>query len=400
MNTTNPTNLPPLHSSSGAIRPATNLSARTADAAAKQAGASTRQCAEEALREQTGLLQSILDSMGEGVAVANAQGLLTRFNPAARRLLGIDTVGILPEQWSAEFGLYLPDMVTPVPVNDYPLVRAVRGETVTEALLYLRNPIYPQGCWLRVTATPLVDASGAPTGGVAVFRDVTQQQQAQKALREERQYLEHLLHGHERDRKLTAFEIHDGIVQDIAGSLMRLEVLLDENPELSDKSRRDFAETLVLLRKAIEEGRRLIGGLRPPVIDELGIVASIQYLIGERKGPEGLQFEFVHDGDLDRLNPLTEATLFRIAQEAITNIRNHGQAERARVTLSQTEGWIHLEVQDWGQGFNPDSVIENRFGIRGIRERARMLGGKARIESAPGKGTRIAVDLPLSYNLP
>src|SRR5262249_41576398 len=150
-----------------------------------QQTAMSRPCAEEALREQSALLQSILDSIGEGVAVANAQGLLTRFNPAARRLLGIDTVGILPELWSAEFGLFLPDKVTPVPVNDYPLVRAVRGETVTDALLYLRNEVHSQGCWLSVTATPLLDASGIPTGGVAVFRDVTQQREAQDALREE-----------------------------------------------------------------------------------------------------------------------------------------------------------------------------------------------------------------------
>jgi signal transduction histidine kinase len=401
---TNQTNLPPMHSSPSTTQPLTSANASGLDVPLQPKSLTSQKCAEEALHEQTALLQSILDSIGEGVAVADAQGRLIRCNPAARRLLGMEIVDvpvdIPPEQWFATFGLFLPDAVTPVPVNEYPLIRAVRGETVTEALLFVRNAVRSEGCWLSVTATPLVDASGTPTGGVAVFRDVTQQREAQQALCEEQRYLEHLLHAHERDRKLTAFEIHDGIVQDIAGSLMRLEVLRDDHPELSGKSRGDLVETLALLRKAIEEGRRLIGGLRPPVIDELGVVAAVQYLIGERKDPEGLEIEFVHDGDLDRLNPLMEATLFRIAQEAITNIRNHSQAEKARVSLSQTEGRIQLQVQDWGRGFNPDSVVENRFGLRGIRERARLLGGKARIESAPGKGTRIAVDLPLSYNLP
>ncbi len=145
----------------------------------------------------------------------------------------------------------------------------------------------------------------------------------------------------------------------------------------------------------MDEARRLIGGLRPPILDESGIVAAIEYLCSERRQSGQSQIEFVVRVQFHRLAAPLEVALFRIVQECLTNACRHSQSPKIRVELSQLENRVRLTVQDWGVGFDPQEVKGERFGLRGIRERVRLLGGAADINSSPGKGTIITVELPL-----
>jgi PAS domain S-box-containing protein len=129
---------------------------------------------EGALGEQTRILKSVLDSMGDGVVVADENGRFLVFNPAAEQILRIGATDTSPEQWSERYGLYLPDTVTPYPPADLPLARAIRGESVEGAEVFVRHAQAPEGIWLRVNARPLRDERGALRGGVAVFDDVSQ----------------------------------------------------------------------------------------------------------------------------------------------------------------------------------------------------------------------------------
>ena len=97
----------------------------------------------------------------------------------------------------------------------------------------------------------------------------------------------------------------------------------------------------------------------------------------------------------DRLEPLLEATVYRIVREAVTNLNRHSQSDRSEIRLTQVGDRLQIEIEDWGIGFDPAGVGKDRFGLQGIRERARLLGGRAVISSAPGKGTRVFVDLPV-----
>src|SRR5262249_30318251 len=146
--------------------------------------AATSPSAEGALREQTGLLRSILDSMGEGLVVADENGRFLLFNATAERILGLGLAEVSPLDWTAHYGIYLPDTVTPHPPEDLPLARAIRGEEVEEAELFVRNPARPQGLWLSVNASPLRDGRGALKGGVVVFRDITAHKRAEEQLRQ------------------------------------------------------------------------------------------------------------------------------------------------------------------------------------------------------------------------
>jgi PAS domain S-box-containing protein len=121
------------------------------------------------------ILASIVASMGEGVVVADERGHFVLFNPAAERILGMELADVAPSQWSRFFKLYLPDGVTPYPAEELPLARALRGEAVEHEELIIHRQSPPGAvCWLRVTASPVLDEKGALRGGVAVFTDITE----------------------------------------------------------------------------------------------------------------------------------------------------------------------------------------------------------------------------------
>jgi signal transduction histidine kinase len=136
------------------------------------------------------------------------------------------------------------------------------------------------------------------------------------------------------------------------------------------------------------------------ILDESGIAAAIDYLVCENTQRGGPRIEFRDNLGDDRFAPSLEVAVFRIVQEALTNARRHGRCDRVRIDLSRLDGTIRVEVRDWGVGFDPATVTENQFGLEGIRERARLLGGRANIDAAPGKGTCVMVELPIVKELP
>ncbi len=150
-----------------------------------------------------------------------------------------------------------------------------------------------------------------------------------------------------------------------------------------------------LISQSVDETRRLISGLRPLILDEYGIVEAIDYLVCENREHSGMQIDFHHDVRFKRLVPPLESAAFRIVQEAIANACRHSRSPGVSVELVQRGDRLHIEVRDQGVGFDPNVVEETRFGLRSIRERARLLGGRAEIQSAPGSGTSISVELPV-----
>ena len=158
---------------------------------------------------------------------------------------------------------------------------------------------------------------------------------------------------------------------------------------------KSFEVAMSLLRQGHFEARRLIAGVRPPVLDEAGVVEAVAHLINEQNRENGPQIEFISKVKFSRLVPILENSIYRICQEGLSNACKHSQSENVRIKLSQIEDRIRIEIRDWGIGFDPRHVKDNSFGLIGIRERVRLLGGKHRIQSNPAKGTRIVVELPI-----
>lgn len=233
---------------------------------------------------------------------------------------------------------------------------------------------------------------------VVTAMDARQLHDSERALRAERHALQQMLRTQEKERQLVSYEIHDGLAQYQAGAIMQLEACLHglemrQDAQL-DSVVRSCAEGLRLMRAAAAEARRLINGLRPPMLDELGIEEAVESLVERMRGVVPA-IEFVRPHPLPRLDPDVETAVFRIIQESLSNIRKHAAARTVRVVAEKRgAGDIGIVVSDDGAGFDPQSVPTGRFGLEGIRQRARLFGREATITSAPGKGTRIEVTLP------
>ena len=134
------------------------------------------------LQNQTQFMETILNSISDGVVVADEKGNFTHFNPSAERIVGIGSTDTSPDQWSDQYGIFFPDRETLVPTEEVPLVRALRGQSTDEMNVFIRNPEVPEGVYLSVSGRPLRDDDGEAKGGVVVFRDVTEHMLAEEAL--------------------------------------------------------------------------------------------------------------------------------------------------------------------------------------------------------------------------
>jgi signal transduction histidine kinase len=256
-----------------------------------------------------------------------------------------------------------------------------QGRTLGTFALYYRTPQQPneQDLYLIDTWAQLV--------ALGISR-----KKAEESLTAEQKHLVHLLQAQEYERKLVALEIHDGLVQYATGATLHLQSYLSSIPDDAIPPQLELVSGL--LQKTIEEGRRLMNDLRPPVLDEQGVVAAIKHLIEERRSM-GLMVTFEHETMFSRLAPELEVAIFRIVQESLTNAAKHSGSSKVEVVLNHNNNHIHLDIQDWGKGFDPSRVPDDRQGLRGIRKRASLLDGRATIDSKPGTGSRISVVLPL-----
>ncbi|MEZ2226984.1 PAS domain S-box protein [Microcoleus sp.] len=148
---------------------------------------------ESEFRQQKNLLQLLIDSIGEGVVAADTKGNFFLFNPAAENIFGLGSTDTLPDEWSAKYGLFLSDGVTPYPTADIPLTRAIRGEIVDDAEVFTRHAGKPEGVWVKINGRPLKDETGAIQGGVVVCRNITEEKASTKRMQQLAESQERLL---------------------------------------------------------------------------------------------------------------------------------------------------------------------------------------------------------------
>jgi two-component system nitrate/nitrite sensor histidine kinase NarX len=198
------------------------------------------------------------------------------------------------------------------------------------------------------------------------------------------------------ERNRLAREIHDSLAQALGYLNLKTEMLEGTitRGEL-DTARDEVADVCRVVRDACYDVRESIDGLRTRWDDGAGLIPATAAYLHEFGQRAGLLTEYaVSDGEV-RLAPVIEAEVFRIIQEALTNVRKHAQASRVRVAIKTAEGATRIEVADDGRGFAPDASNDSQhFGLRIMRERAEHLGGTFQVESERGKGTHIVVQVP------
>lgn len=203
----------------------------------------------------------------------------------------------------------------------------------------------------------------------------------------------------EEERRRLARELHDGLGQTLTALTLQLERLREKLgqaalPELAGR----LDDSVEMARGALNETRELSRLLRPPVLDDLGLAAALSWLARTLDQRTGLKVELELAALGERLDADLETLLFRLIQEALTNVLRHSGAGRAQVALRRAGANLELRVADAGRGFDPEAVLTggaNGSGLRGMRDRLELFGGQLHLASAPGEGTVIAASVPL-----
>jgi signal transduction histidine kinase len=214
------------------------------------------------------------------------------------------------------------------------------------------------------------------------------------------QLLNRVISAQEEERKRIARELHDESAQVLATLLVEIGAAEEILPVTAKRARGILSRVKTDATRALTEMRQMILDLRPSALDDLGLMAAVQWYAKTRLGQAGIKMRLKVDGSQQRLPAAVETALFRIAQEAINNVAKHAGAGNVSIRLAFTKSSVSIIVEDDGQGFDLKTVAECKdksrgLGLLGMRERAALLGGKATIESQAGRGTRVAVEIPV-----
>jgi signal transduction histidine kinase len=215
-----------------------------------------------------------------------------------------------------------------------------------------------------------------------------------------RSYARQIITAQEEERKRMARELHDDTAQALVGLSRRLDALLSGSDQVPETLRQRIAEIRQLTAEISHGVRRFSHDLRPSTLDDLGLLPTLDGLTTRMSQEDGLPAELRVLGKQRRLPPEVELVLFRIVQEALTNVRKHSRATEVTTTVEFRDGLVTVTISDNGRGFTlperPGNLVETgRLGLTGMFERAQLVGGTLTVQSELGKGTTVIAEIPV-----
>jgi PAS domain S-box-containing protein len=360
--------------------------------AAQAAGAIARIRAEQSLRANRQLLEKTLHSLRSAVFIVNGDTMvIEECNPATTQIFGYTRDEVIGrttaslhanEAMAEQFASHLHSAVEDKGfLSDFEFKMRRKDGTVfpTEhSMMPIRNEVGRLVSW------------------VSVVQDITERKRVGEELR---QLPWRIIEAQETERLRVAREMHDGVNQVIASVKMRLRKVESQVGTLNPAAREILARCDNLLVQALEENRRIAHNLRPSDLDELGLAAACRNFCKEIQARTNLTVKCIIAPLGQRLPPAVELNLFRIVQEALTNVEKHAQARTIRLRLSFQGDSVVLRIQDDGRGFAPRRPRAGKgkwrgIGLTNMRERALSSGGTCEVLSTPKKGTTISVRIP------
>ncbi|HTI08636.1 MAG TPA: PAS domain S-box protein [Puia sp.] len=256
--------------------------------------------------------------------------------------------------------------------------------------------------WVDMTIVPFLNDRNEPYEYLELDSDITERKNAEALLAQSyqdiRQLAAHLQDIREEERTAIAREIHDELGQQLTGLKMDLSWIGKRKIVQEDIEVRQKVLTVMnLLDSTIKTVRRIATDLRPSILDDLGLIAAIEWQSQEFEKRSGISTTFVSTIDECKYSSVISIGLFRICQETLTNVARHANASKIRISLQEREDAnILLKIEDDGKGFEVGKIgAKKTLGLLGMKERTLMMGGQFRMDSHPGKGTTLSVTVPL-----
>lgn len=251
--------------------------------------------------------------------------------------------------------------------------------------------------WLDATLVPVLNSDRTPDQYIGIYTDVTQR--FKQSINEQKIRSSSLMEGQEKERKKIARELHDGLGQMLTALKFNIEGLKGAK---SKREQTRLEEIKQFMLETIKETRRISFNLMPTVLNDFGIVSAFKHLSDQVSNHSGIHIIFENKSSVQRLNKTVEINLYRIVQEALNNAVKYAEANEVRIVLGSDEKNLQLIIMDNGVGFNKNpleskkNLISSGNGISNIQERTSLINGNFKIETAPGKGTKIHIDIPFN----
>ncbi|HEX4075584.1 MAG TPA: PAS domain-containing protein, partial [Candidatus Acidoferrales bacterium] len=252
-----------------------------------------------------------------------------------------------------------------------------------------------------VRGVPIIGPKGRPIGSTGVVQDITDQRRVVQDLR---RLSQQVMHTRDQERREAARTLHESAGQSLAALKMTLSRLKGAVANNEDKAQQLWKMAIDLTDAAVREVRTVSYLMHPPLLDEAGLGPALRWYTGGFTDRSGIDVSLEVDDHVGRQSQEIETTLFRMVQEALTNVHRYSGTRKAWIRIMRQNGTIRAEVRDEGRGLRVDSKAVTKatplgVGISGMRERVEQLGGKFEIESAPGRGTTLRATLPLAARL-
>jgi PAS domain S-box-containing protein len=341
-----------------------------------------RKMMEKQLLESSNYARTLIEVSLDPLVTINSEGKIMDVNKATEtstgltrsQLIGTNFVNYFSEPEKAREGYMR--VFSEGYVRDYPLaLRNVDGKAVE--VLY--------------NASLYRNRAGEVQGVFAAARDITQV----KKIEEELHALSRqIVIAQENERRAIARELHDEIGQ----SLTALKILVTQSMRLpADKRESTLKDAYSLASELLQQVRELSLNLRPSMLDDLGLLPTLIWHFDRYTSQSGILVDFEHDGLQQALPPEINTTVYRIIQEALTNVVRHANTKKVSIKILFNNPILSIRIEDKGRGFSlPETNIKATAGLSGMRERVLLLGGKLILDTAPKQGTRIYVELPVS----
>jgi PAS domain S-box-containing protein len=355
-----------------------------------------RQRAEKLLERSEARLRGILDSAMDAIITVDANQRVVMFNTAAEQMFGWPQA----EALGAPLSLLIPERFRKGHAEH---VRGFgEGSIVSRRMGALRivTGLRRNGEEFPIDASISQISEADGKFFTVILRDVSKRVRAEEALRRSKDELHELAsaahRAREQEKSRIARELHDELGQSLTALQMDVAWCRERMPSAQEGMAMRLARMEALLETTVAATRRISSDLRPLMLDDLGLWPALEWLVESFTQHTGIRCELSMQSEQLELPDVQATAIFRTVQESLTNIAKHARASRVDVTIEHEDSTLAVSVRDDGVGFAVEgSRKPNSYGLLGLRERAALLGGEAKVESAPGRGTRVEMRFPV-----